>query len=135
MSTQSHKRLPLYATPPSTLLEGLRRVREIIETGHTKGWLAQDHYGREVDTFSPYATCASLIGACYRASFGDFVMYYAVFEAIAAQLPESFKASLSPASYLTPVRRLVWWNDAPERTQSEVLALIDKAIEVENRKQ
>lgn len=89
----------------------LREARELIARGWTQEVSARDANGTPVAPTDDTATCWCTIGALMRAGGARAA------SALAAFLPRN-----------TSIPR---WNDAPERTQAEVLALFGRAIEAE----
>jgi len=97
----------------------LKDVRSLIETGWTVVALARDATGAQCNPTSHKATSWSLTGAIQKAvrtPFASALVYYSLHRA----LPSGTKT----------VRE---FNDAPERTKEEILALIDRAIEMEGQ--
>ena len=103
----------------------LREMKALLSGGWTKGAPARDAAGASVRADSPKAVSFCLIGAGERAlrnlgrSECDFY-YTSAFRALS---PE--KSSCSIAA----------WNDGPARTHAQVLALIDRAIEIVDAEQ
>lgn len=95
----------------SAVADKLREARKFIERGWTKNYQARDANGYDVDPNDPSAVCWCLYGAL---------------NAVGAMTPEV----LCPLQKATNERLLANWNDASERTQAEVLAAFDKAIEL-----
>lgn len=103
-------------------LEILKRARDIVTLGWTRGVGARNAYGRPVSSSDPTATCWCLIGATNTARHQLFPN------------PEQFVYAAEVHIHVNNwLRRyhahLVTYNDAPERTQVEVLAFLDKAID------
>lgn len=97
-----------------TTLETLKAMRELLSAPErwTKGECARDASGNRVDISSPDATCFCLIGAA--GLVGEFKSVMDLLDRLVAPGPASC------------------WQDAPERTHAEVLALLDRAIEQES---
>lgn len=94
-------------------LDILTEARGYVAKGWTQGTLAKSNENRKVSFHSPRAVCWCALGALRLA--GGY--YEEGQDALERLLP-----------YET---ELFTWNDAPGRTQAEVLALFDKAIEAE----
>ena len=85
---------------------------DYLKKGWCQGRAAQDDEGRFVLSGSPSAACWCLLGACSAA-------YH------------SGGTGIDPVSFAIKARHLgipslVLWNDAPGRTQAEVVALMEK---------
>jgi hypothetical protein len=81
----------------------------------TKGVLARNAEGKQVDIKHPTAECFCIIGAlkkCYASNIDDMQFQFAVAKII---------------TELGPIDSLASWNDAPERTFEEVKALVERA--------
>lgn len=103
-----------------TTLEILRAGRARIERGWCQGAFARDANGHDVLSRSPRARAWCTSGAVEfdsrPMSAGAFAAHVALCAALPADWIEDGAAS---------------WNDAPGRTQAEVLALYDAAIAAE----
>jgi hypothetical protein len=91
----------------------LREARALIERGWCKEAYARGTSGRKVNSQGRSAVCFCAVGAINRVG--------------------KYGWDFSPERDL--LKRVVGydpidWNDAPERTQAEVLAAFDKAIEL-----
>jgi hypothetical protein len=97
----------------------LARARQLVAYGWCQGAEARDGDGGSTNAWSPLAVRWSLLGALVAA----------------VDLPPD-----PPAAYLGPLRRalaalaevmdeasLARWNDAPERTRDDVLAIVEAA--------
>lgn len=106
-----------------TTLEILEGARELIATPEkwTKRAFARDQSGACVNSASQNAVCLCPTGAILRASNSALVGSAAL---------DSVLAALSFSSW----ERLWIWNDAAQRTHSEVLSRLDAAIEAERKK-
>ena len=95
------------------VIDALVRARELVERGWCQGWFARDADGVEVSFASQSACRFCAIGAIRRV----------------ADIPDGNNGIglLFRAGGLTALD-LAAWNDAPERTQADVLALYDAAI-------
>lgn len=115
------KPLPLYETTPKDLREGLMRVRECVGQAWTQAGYMRLDDNNVVDPNNPNAVCGCLEGAMLRSvgPVGGSRYQHPVFR----QEEVALKNEL-PTGFLD----IVTFNDAPGRTQSEVLALVDKAI-------
>jgi len=109
----------------------LKRARELLANGWKQGWFAYDAGGQETSSFSRDAVCFCCHGAIDRAVFeiargrNDYSVW--PIEATATSL--LMKAiHRNVGSTFEPC--IADWNDAPERTQDEVLAAFDEAIEI-----
>lgn len=89
----------------------LDQAADLIEPegAWTQGWFARDRHGHKVPTWSPDAVCWCAIGAILRA----------------ANLPSVAGAARSHIFSL--VGPIPDFNDAPERTQAEVVAKLREA--------
>ena len=87
----------------------LQAGRDRIEQGWCKGAFARGKTGREVEMAGRAAVAWCVLGATY----GDFPAW--------DQLAKAAEVS---------VNQLARWNDAPTRTQQDVVDLYDRAIEL-----
>lgn len=94
-------------------LEHLKRMRGLLASGWTQGALARDRNGHEVSETSDNAVSFCIAGAMYRSARGLIRLW-----------------SIHHALREVNADEIASWNDARNRTQSEVLALIDRAIEI-----
>jgi len=116
----------------SAVADKLREARALIERGWTQGADARDLYGDECSPNEEEAECYCANGAIcrafYAASFTDRREQIHIAEGL-----------LNTAIGQEPGGPLHWpyidWNDAPERTQAEVLAAFDRAIEIAEAQQ
>jgi hypothetical protein len=96
----------------SSVAEGLKKARRLLEKGWTQGNWAVDQAGRPVDPEDPSACSFCLGGAlCVAMKLSDF-------------------ATAIDATFLSVGTAFASFNDAPGRTKSEVLAALDTAIEI-----
>jgi hypothetical protein len=95
----------------SAVADKLREARALTESGWTQEAFARDAKGRVERCESDKATCFCVAGALMR------TMGIVGFERGAEYVRKAI------GRY-----RIDQWNDAPERTQAEVLAAFDKAI-------
>ena len=103
----------------SQLLTDLKALRALLTPPEawTKTWNARDKEGLPVVADGPEAFCWCLHGGMIRVCERDPQREHYVIRSLERALPE------------TVLRRHVpHWQDAPERTHAEVLALIDGAI-------
>lgn len=102
----------------NTEIEHLKKMRELLAKGWTQGAWARDGNGTSVGPHSEKAKCFCMLGASTRA--GD-----------PSDLEPLIPKSLAKAIGLPPRGgAFIIFNDNPYRTQSDVLALIDRAIEI-----
>lgn len=99
-------------------LEHLKKMRELLEKGWTQGAWARNANGVNCGPHHDEATAFCLIGASLRAGGPSDL------EPI---LPESLSAAIGAEPRMGP---FLVFNDHPIRTQADVLALIDRAIEI-----
>ena len=99
----------------NTTAEKLIAARKLIEQGWTQGTYARDANGEDVDATDDRAVCWCSYGAIVRAYDEDFEAAEAARDVLRAAVGTKYAAS---------------WNDAPERTQAEVLQAFDDAIEI-----
>lgn len=104
-----------------SVVENLRKVRAKLEQGWTQGWFARDVNGDITWPRAENATCWCVYGACSVVT-DAFAHENNVRDAIE-------RALLG----MTGSRLVDCWNDAPGRTQAEVLALVDRAIELASK--
>lgn len=98
------------AKPAAAIAETIDRAAGLLEAkGWTQGAFARDRDGRPVSTGAENAACFCAAGAIIRASTS-------ISQEIRA-IEEVFK----------PCRRLTVWNDAPGRTQAEVVDKLREA--------
>jgi hypothetical protein len=104
-----------------TIADVLNRAADLLEKpgAWTQGWFARDAIGNKTPVDSRSATCFCVMGALQRAAnatHSDDVI-------IAAR--EILIANGARAK--GPLGRIANWNDAPERTQAEVVAKLREA--------
>jgi hypothetical protein len=103
-----------------TVSEILSAAADLIEPEGkwTQGYYARDQFGSDCEPEDSCAVCWCTIGAIERASeesvSDDCEAYNAAEQAVAAALPGI---------------TIVSWNDAPERTQADVVAKLREAAE------
>lgn len=95
----------------SEVVEALKEAKALVAAGWVQG---RDH------DESGYCT----VGAVYAAAPPGGIFSHATMHTMAVTEP------LLKAAKVHSVYWLRRWNDTPERTQSEVLALFDRAIEL-----
>lgn len=93
----------------------LTKARALIKKGWAQGAFARDKDGKIALIKGKQATCFCITGAVCRIS-SSYIMQGDCFE------------SLKRALRLPTLADVARWNDAPGRTQAEVLAAFDKAI-------
>jgi hypothetical protein len=98
----------------SAVADKLRKAKALIERGWTQGAFARRANGRVIGYESDDASCFCIAGALMRVT----------------PLISDFERLCHPLTRATGSPRLDHWNDAPGRTQAEVLAAFDKAIEL-----
>ena len=107
-------------------LAALTAARALIAQGWTHG-----AFQREVDGVMCYCLTAAAIMAETGLSVSDW-HWNCVFDLLAIKsrltIPKLQDAIGDDNDFTDPVRSVTAWNDAPGRTQEEVLALIDRAI-------
>lgn len=89
-----------------------KKPSDLIRQGWTQGSYAKTGDNMKCDSFSPEAAKWCIIGAisaCPRYGYG-----YGSIDKLAAILPDTVESVAS-------------WNDAPGRTQAEVIELLEKA--------
>jgi hypothetical protein len=97
----------------TAVADKLREARALIERGWTQGANARDEMGDRLFVDTDEAVCFCMMGAI-----------------IAAVPPDQLLAAEHLLKRAVNDEGVEYWNDAPERTQSEVLAAFDKAIEL-----
>ena len=109
-----------------TEIDLLIKTRELLATGWTRGVWARDKNDNEVPISGSKAVCFCLEGAIVRArrDFGPLPEY-----------GDLNGMALNIALKQAGIISIIDWNDDPRRTQSEVLALIDRAIEIAEAEQ
>ena len=100
-------------------LDILIEARAYVEKGWTQGAWARNRKGTPVNEDSTRAVCWCALGALWKA---DGIGSYGLNALVKASGGEVHPTTISG------------WNDNPDRTQAEVLALFDKAIEAERAK-
>ena len=101
-----------------TELEHLNEIRELLAKGWTQVALARDQRGHDVSVMSENAVSFCVVGAMRRSSRGLARLW-----SIHHALRELTNGTISA------------WNDDPTRTHAQVLALIDRAIEIAEAEQ
>ncbi len=96
-------------------VDGLKKVREILANGWTQEASARDAEGEPLFSTDPRACSFCILGAVWRAVGYENQMESRLVYALRNAIGEDAK--------------LVSYNDTPGRTQDEMLALVDKAIE------
>lgn len=110
-----------------TTLEILRGVRELLADEkrwhHGSGAFAATDDGKPCDTLSSRAACFCIAGAAFRVlGIGTTQPAHEAWAVVDA---------IHRAADINKTAGIGKWNDAPERTHAEVIAAIDKAIELE----
>jgi hypothetical protein len=98
------------------IAEKLVEARKLIERGWTRKVYARTKSGKETTLTRKSATCFCAMGAIGRVFDDDDPNFYT-----------PGMRFLAAAIGTDPIYE---WNDAPGRTQAEVLAAFDKAIEL-----
>lgn len=103
------------------MLETLRQARALLAQGWCQGSAAQFEPGQSVTYASPRARAWCVLGACWRLLDHDHETEWDVLAKLsfARHGNESLQALRDRATV---------WNDAPCRTQADVLARFDDAI-------
>ena len=111
----------------NAVADKLREARALIERGFVKERYA---FGkrRYVDPASKYALCFCSLGAISRVTGADTL--HVPFTDEAKRL-----AAVIDGTSGDVFCDIIEWNDAPERTQAEVLAAFDRAIELAESEQ
>lgn len=99
----------------------LTAARELLSKGWTQGAYARSATGI-VDCYSTEAISFCLWGAVRRVAGDNHASRSAALAAVAAQLPEPYLSGVNGKP------QLVAWHDQGDRTQADILALIDHAI-------
>lgn len=102
------------------VIQRLKRAKELLEKGWCQGHLARTKGGVLTDVYGPEAEAFCLLGACMRAEWEadtTGTAWVGVDELLAYETEDRGYADL--ASY----------NDRPERTKEDVLALVANAIQ------
>lgn len=97
-------------------------ARARVARGWTQGAYARDAQGRELScSWHPDTECMCAVGAILasRGRASEACAVDALLASILDQIP--FQSDL-------PMTRIIRWNDAPSRTQADVLAAFDRAI-------
>lgn len=93
----------------------LKRARALVERGWCQGTYSRDERG--VASLSKSQDCSwCSVGALDTAAGSDSDKYLAAYDELAT--------AITPGGDVGVVK----WNDAPGRTQAEVLAMFDRAI-------
>lgn len=96
----------------TTTREILAKARALVERGWVQGRFSRMKRGKE---------CFCAVGAiCRAAGEAQACHRLGALKAVEAEIPQEFLLSQ--------------WNDAPGRTQAEVLAAFDRAIQAEGEK-
>lgn len=116
--------LPLFDTPPQSIVEALERTIQLLEQGWCKNYAAKAN-GHIARCLSPEATECCLLGGMFRAT----------------SLDESFDSISSKGWYFrletwvskrlyynTRAYNLIEFNDHPQRTKSEVLDFLKDCL-------
>lgn len=94
----------------------LKEARALVERGWTQNAMARDEYGAVVDYQDDAATCFCMNGAMWRAAWPFRARHSAGYI-----MAEDVLRHVVGGNY-------AHWNDAPERTQGEIIDAFDKAI-------
>lgn len=103
-------------TPQTTPVDILRAARALIDTPEkwTQKAYARDPSGFKVESNNPHAVCFCSLGAIKRENQDEVVNYF-VRSWLRGALPSDFESILR-------------YNDHPDTTHDDVLALFDRAI-------
>jgi hypothetical protein len=101
-----------------TAKEVFQDAAALVEDGWTQGHMARDADGDMADALGDRATCWCALGALYRAVGDDGDLFRNVSVTLARQIGTA-----------VPI-----WNDAPDRTQAEVIAALRRAAQEETTK-
>ena len=99
----------------------LEKAKALVASGWTQGYIAEDPSGHSCCPMSDVACRWCLLGACERAMFDHGHHQKDSWLEMLAVV----KRAISASGEISPIA----WNDAPERTQQDVLAFLDAAIE------
>lgn len=103
----------------TTELEHLKKMRELLEKGWTQGTDARDASGTPTHPQSRKAVSFCPRGAAIHVS------------ATWGLGPRKLKSLAAALNEMSPLQDpLEKWNDSKWRTQAQVLALVDRAIEI-----
>ena len=102
------------------VLETLKKARKLLEIGWCQEAEAEDDEGMSVPAGDPSAVRWCLTGALGCASTGSENYQRAIAEV---------NRVIGPDEVIGPVGNVVVWNDTPDRTDEEVLRLLDSIIE------
>jgi hypothetical protein len=103
----------------------LREARALIEKGWTQDYFAKDAKGRP-DYYDP---SSPLVCYCSLGAISTAVRGYPDADANVCEVRE-YENFLAKAIGKSGPVGIAEWNDDPDRTQAEVLAAFDKAIEL-----
>jgi hypothetical protein len=106
-----------------TVKQVLIEARGLVEKGWCQGTFARTASGEEAHSISPDAHSHCALGAVRAVTLPAFPFIEA---RVAAR--EALASFLPPAEDQDAQDQIVVFNDAPERTQADVLALFDRAI-------
>lgn len=107
----------------TTELEHLKRIRELLATGWAQRVMARDKNGGNTEYMDSDAASFCVLGAIWRAR-GDLELE-----------PKQLIPTLWRVTAQMGITSISKWNDDPIRTQAEVLALVDRAIEIAEAEQ
>lgn len=108
----------------NTELEHLRKMRELLANGWTQDTLAQDKTGEPVWPTNPDAVCFCIVGSTNRACSLPSTKVK-IFNLLARVLAHQADGRTD----------ITYFNDMPGRTQAEILAVVDRAIEIAEAEQ
>jgi hypothetical protein len=102
-------------------LQLLQQARKLVARGWCQGSDARDSNGAGVEPWDPQAASWSLLGALVAAVELE--------AAASGEIPLSeLAAALNPLADLVDTDSLAAWNDKPDRSQAEVVAVLDRAV-------
>lgn len=102
--------------------EVLLKAAALVERGWTQHEMARDRVGNKVSPISDTAVCWCALGAAKRVADGHTHPYSHARDALYAHLFAHPDSGDGPDPVTT-------WNDAPGRTQAEVVAALKAAAE------
>lgn len=100
------------------ILIGMRELLSLPERW-TQGRLAKDIQGKEIQPTSDEAVCWCLYGAACRIACDSI-----------SRLPDAIFNILNSSVKGSDHSSLILWQDDPSRTHAEVLAALDRAVEL-----
>jgi hypothetical protein len=105
--------------------EVLIAARGLIAKGWTQGFAARDVAGQSVEPWSSPSACSWCIVGALNVACGTDVSE--TYDGLARR-----KAAFESLEPFVGCEDWLFWNDTPGRTQAEVLAAFDRAIEAQS---